>query len=53
MARIQFYEKSLLKNYCENQIDSAEAATGGVLWKKEFLKFTQIWQENTSVGVSF
>ena len=31
----------------------AEAATGGVLWKKVFLKILQNSQENTCVGVSF
>ena len=31
----------------------SEAATGGVLWKKTFLKISQISQENTCVGISF
>ena len=31
----------------------SEAATGGVLYEKVFLKILQISQENTSVGVSF
>ena len=30
-----------------------KAATGGVLWKKVFLKILQISRENTCVGVSF
>ena len=33
---------------------SAEAANGGVLWKKKlFLKISQYSQENTCVGFSF
>ena len=31
----------------------SEAATGGVLLKKVFLKTSQISQENSSFGVSF
>ena len=31
----------------------SEAATGGVLQKKVFLKIVQISQEDTCVGVSF
>ena len=30
-----------------------EAATGGVLWKKVFLKISKTSKENTVVGVSF
>ena len=32
---------------------NAEAATGGLLWKKLFLKISQYSQENACVGVSF
>ena len=32
---------------------TSEAATGGVLFKKLFLKISQYSQENTCVGVSF
>ena len=30
-----------------------EASTGGVLWKKVFLKFFKNSQENTCVGMSY
>ena len=35
-----------------NILLDTEEATKGVLWKKVFLKFFQISQENTCVGVS-
>ena len=38
---------SILMIYC------SEATTGGVLWKKVFLKISQNSQENTCVEVSF
>ena len=39
--------------FIENQHFNSEAAAGGDLWKKMFLKILQISQENTCVGVSF
>ena len=38
-----------IKSYLIN----AEVATGGVLWKKLFLKISQISQKNACDGVSF
>ena len=42
----------LLKNG-DLEIGLSEATTGGVLYKKVFLKFLQKSQENTCFGVSF
>ena len=36
---------------CALHFRAAEAATGGFLWNKVFLKISQILQENISVGV--
>ena len=33
------------------EVRRTEAAAGGFMWKKVFLKILQILQENTSVGV--
>ena len=38
---------------CSQDLQYEEAATGGVLKKKVFLRISQISQENTCVGVSF
>ena len=46
---VQTYHKTSMNLSCT----SREAATGGVLWKKLFLKISQYSQENTCVGVSF
>ena len=35
------------------ELPSPEAATGGVQWKKMFLKILRISLENPGVGVSF
>ena len=43
----------IYKTYILHSIDSAEAATRGVLWEKMLLEILQNWQENTCVRVSF
>ena len=37
----------------KENVSIPEAATGGVLWKRLFLKISQYSQENACVGVSF
>ena len=41
------------RKYRNNKCYKPEAATGGVLWKKVFLKISQNSQEHSCVGVSF
>ena len=44
----------ILKNWAKYfLVKCIQAATGGVLLKKVFLKISQISQENTCVGISF
>ena len=43
----------IYKTYILHSIDSAEAATRGVLEEKMLLEILQNWQENTCVRVSF
>ena len=51
----KFLEKNLcLCNFIKKEtLTQAEAATGGVLWKKVFLKISQNSQENPCARVSF
>ena len=45
--------KALFRNGLkQNNLLKSEAATGGVLWKKLFLKIGQYLRENACVGVS-
>ena len=44
---------ALIVQWMSIDISGTEAATGGVLYKKVFLKTLQNLQENTCVGVSF
>ena len=46
-------ELSAKKRFIENMWHDPKAATGGVLWKKLFLKILQYSKESTCVGVSF
>ena len=46
-------DKFLKTEYKVIYLKITKAATGGVLWKKVFLKILQISQENTCVGMSF
>ena len=39
--------------FSERVAHTSEAATGGALWEKVFLKISQNSQENTCVGASF
>ena len=43
----------LKERFIENIWQNPKAATGGVLWKKLFLKISQYSKESTWVGVSF
>ena len=44
---------SKLKSISSIDDDYSEAANGGILWKKLFLKISQYSQENNCVGDSF